>query len=83
MIRRSDNAAATAVLGRVGTGRLSALARRAGMRRFRPVAGIWGNSRIDAEDQARFFYRIDKQTIEIVRVIHGARNYETILFRAD
>jgi plasmid stabilization system protein ParE len=29
------------------------------------------------------FYRIDKQTIEIVRVIHGARNYETILFRAD
>jgi beta-lactamase class A len=60
MIRRSDNAAATAVLGRVGTGRLSALARRAGMRRFTPVAGIWGNSQIDAEDQARYFFQIDR-----------------------
>jgi PKD repeat protein len=60
MIRRSDNAAATAVLRRVGTGRLRLLARRAGMRRFTPVAGIWGNSQIDAEDQARYFYEIDR-----------------------
>jgi beta-lactamase class A len=59
MIRQSDNAAATAVLGRVGTGRLRSLARRAGMRRFTPVSGIWGNSRIDAEDQARYFFEID------------------------
>jgi hypothetical protein len=59
MIRRSDNAAATAVLGRVGTGRLRGLARRAGMRHFVPVAGIWGNSQIDAEDQARYFFEID------------------------
>ncbi|MEA2412399.1 MAG: hypothetical protein QOC77_2960 [Thermoleophilaceae bacterium] len=60
MIRRSDNAAASAVLGRVGTGRLRALARRARMHRFTPVTPIWGNSRIDAADQARFFYRIDR-----------------------
>jgi hypothetical protein len=59
MIRRSDNAAATAVLRRVGPGRLRALARRAGMRHFTPVSGVWGNSRIDAEDQARYFYEID------------------------
>ena len=60
MIRQSDNAAATAVLGRVGTGRLRALAQRAGMRHFTPVSGVWGNSQIDAEDQARYFYEIDR-----------------------
>jgi hypothetical protein len=59
MIRRSDNAAASAILGRVGTGRLRRLARRAHMHRFRPVVPVWGLSRIDAGDQARFFYRID------------------------
>ena len=32
------------------------------MRRFTPVTGIWGLSRIDAEDQARFFLRIDALT---------------------
>jgi beta-lactamase class A len=60
MIRRSDNSAASAVFVQVGTRRLRALARRAGMRRFAPAAPIWGNSRIDAVDQARFLYRIDK-----------------------
>jgi hypothetical protein len=59
MIRRSDNAAAGRVLGLVGPGRLRALARRAGMRRFTPVTGIWGLSRIDAADQARFLLHID------------------------
>lgn len=59
MITHSDNAAATAILGRVGAGRLRGLARRAGMQRFTPVTGIWGNSQIDAEDQARFFFEID------------------------
>jgi hypothetical protein len=58
MIRRSDNAAAGRVLGIVGPGRLHALAHRAGMRRFTPVSGIWGLSRIDAADQARYFLRI-------------------------
>ena len=59
MIRRSDNAAASAIFVTVGPRRLSALARRAHMRRFRPVAPVWGLSRIDAEDQARFFLNID------------------------
>jgi hypothetical protein len=30
------------------------------MRDFTPVTGIWGHSRITAEDQARFFLRIDR-----------------------
>jgi hypothetical protein len=59
MIRRSDNAAAGRVLGLVGPSRLRALAHRAGMQRFTPVTGIWGLSRIDAADQARYFLRID------------------------
>jgi hypothetical protein len=59
MIRRSDNAAAGTVLGAVGPSRLRGLAHRAGMRRFTPVTEIWGLSRIDAADQARYFFRID------------------------
>ena len=62
MIRRSDNAAAGRVLGIVGPGGLRALARRARMRRFTPVTGIWGLSRIDAADQARYLLRIDTLT---------------------
>lgn len=60
MIRRSDNDAANAIVRRVGAGGLRALARRAHMRRFTPVLGVWGLSEIDAEDQARFFLRIDR-----------------------
>jgi hypothetical protein len=59
MIRRSDNVAATRVRAIVGNGGLRGLAVRAGMRRFTPVAGIWGQSRIDAADQARYMLRID------------------------
>ena len=59
MIRRSDNAAAGRVLAIVGATRLRGLAQRAGMRRFTPATGIWGLSRIDAADQARYFMRID------------------------
>ena len=59
MIRRSDNAAAGHVLGLVGGSRLLAPAHRAGMRRFTPVTGIWGLSRIDAADQARYILHID------------------------
>jgi hypothetical protein len=62
MIRRSDDSAASAIFSQVGSGRLRALARRAHMHRFAPAAPIWGNSRIDAVDQARFFLRIDRLT---------------------
>jgi hypothetical protein len=64
MIRRSDNAAASTILVRVGPGRLRSLARRAGMRRFRPVTPVWGLSRVNAEDQARFFLHIDSLLAE-------------------
>jgi len=60
MITHSDNAAATTVLGIVGVGGLRDVARRARMQRFTPVLGIWGNSIIDADDQARFFRYIDR-----------------------
>jgi hypothetical protein len=60
MIRRSDNAAASRVDSIVGNGGLRALARRVGMHRFSPAAPVWGNSRIDAADQTRFFLHIDR-----------------------
>jgi beta-lactamase class A len=60
MIRRSDNRAADAVMRRVGTGRLAALGRRAGMRHFAPYPVYWGGSTITAADQARLFLRIDR-----------------------
>jgi Beta-lactamase enzyme family len=60
MIRRSDNDAASRVLAIVGPPAVYAVARRAGMRRFRLVNGYWGFSRVDAADQSRFFLRIDR-----------------------
>jgi hypothetical protein len=63
MIRRSDNAAATRVLGLVGPAGVYAVARHAHMRRFSLVTGIWGQSRIDAVDQARFFLHIDGRVV--------------------
>ena len=59
MIQRSDNTAATDVLAFVGSRGVYAVARRAGMRRFTLDPLIWGLSRIDAADQARFFLHID------------------------
>ena len=57
MIRRSDNSAADAIHGNVGSRGLRRLARRAGMKRFIP-SWSWGGSQITARDQARFFFRI-------------------------
>jgi hypothetical protein len=58
MIRRSDNDAAGVILGRVGAGRLYALARRAQMGHFR-LRSPWGLSEVTAAGQAWFFHRID------------------------
>ena len=63
MIRYSDNDAASRVDTIVGSDRLRALARRAGMRRFTPADGWWGLSEIDAADQSRYFFRIDSLTV--------------------
>jgi hypothetical protein len=60
MIRRSDNDAASDVLAIDGPRAVYAVARRAGMRRFRLVTGTWGLSRVDAADQSRFFLHIDR-----------------------
>jgi hypothetical protein len=43
----------------VGNSALMHLARRAGMRRFRPAVS-WGSSTIDASDQTKLFLRIDR-----------------------
>jgi hypothetical protein len=63
MIRRSDNAAATRVLGIVGPAAVYAVAHRAHMHRFALVTGIWGRSQIDAYDQSRFFLHIDRRVV--------------------
>jgi beta-lactamase family protein len=60
MIRRSDNAAASRVLGLVGARAIERLARRAGMRGFRLVWDPWGLTQTTARDQARFFYRFER-----------------------
>jgi len=59
MIRRSDNAAASRVLGLVGVAGVYRVASRAGMEHFVLRLPIWGHSEITARDQARFFRRID------------------------
>jgi hypothetical protein len=58
MIRRSDNDAASTIFTRVGVRRLQRLASAAGMSRFKAAGPIWGNSRITARDQTRFFLHI-------------------------
>ncbi len=59
MITRSDNDTASAIYGQIGDRGLNAVARVAGMRKFRP-SSVWGNSQITAADQVRFFIQIDK-----------------------
>jgi D-alanyl-D-alanine dipeptidase len=59
MITVSSNTAANAIYHRVGDAALYRVAGLAGMRSF-TVAGYWANARFSAEDQARFFYRIDR-----------------------
>jgi beta-lactamase family protein len=59
MIRASDSVAATTVRDIVGVAAIERLAHDARMRRFR-YNPIWGLSRIDAVDQARFMYRLKR-----------------------
>jgi hypothetical protein len=63
MIQHSDNEAATQVLGFVGPSGVYGVAQRAGMREFSLDPVIWGLSRIDAADQARFFLHIDAHVV--------------------
>jgi zinc D-Ala-D-Ala dipeptidase len=59
MITVSSNDAADDVYYRVGDAALYRLARRAHMRSF-SIAGYWANAHFSADDQARFFNRIDR-----------------------
>jgi Beta-lactamase enzyme family len=59
MITVSDNAAATTVYARVGSGALYRIARAAGMMRF-DIGGNWADALLTAHDQARLFLRIDR-----------------------
>jgi hypothetical protein len=59
MIRRSDNVAATRMVGLVGERRLNRLAALAGMEHFRLHRPIWGASEITPRGQALYFDRID------------------------
>lgn len=69
MIQRSDNDAATSVLGFVGSAGVYGVARRAAMREFTLDPDIWGLSRIDAADQARFFLHIDRDVVPRHRAV--------------
>ena len=60
MVRWSDNVTATSVRNIVGDAGLVRLARRAGMRRFRPASPVWGLSSVDAADQSRYLLHIDR-----------------------
>jgi D-alanyl-D-alanine dipeptidase len=59
MITVSSNDAADTIYYRVGDAALYRLAKLVGMRHF-SVAGYWANAHFGAEDQARFFNRIDR-----------------------
>lgn len=59
MIRRSDNAAASAVLRLAGSDGVYRLAHVAEMASFRLHLPSWGQSEITARDQAHFFRRLD------------------------
>ncbi|HET6509739.1 MAG TPA: serine hydrolase [Baekduia sp.] len=61
MIRRSDDLAASRVFRVVGAGRLQRDARGWGMRAFRVRVDPWGDSRVTARDQARFWLHLDRR----------------------
>jgi beta-lactamase class A len=62
MITVSDNDAADSVYYRVGDEGLNQVARLAGMKSF-AVSGYWGNAETTAADQARFFYRLERNLV--------------------
>ncbi len=59
MIRRSDNDTATQIANLLGPQPIERLAKDAGMRHF-SYTRPWGLSRINARDQARFMFRLER-----------------------
>jgi hypothetical protein len=60
MIRVSDNEAAAAVYGLLGSARVERVARAARMRFFQGIPAHWASGEIAALDQARFFARLER-----------------------
>lgn len=60
MIRRSDDASANAIAGRLSPADLYSLGRAAQMKRFRYDPVIWGDTRTSAADQMRLMHRLDR-----------------------
>jgi Beta-lactamase enzyme family len=60
MIRISDNDAAAAVYGLLGSGRVERVARAAGMHVFAGIPEHWASGEVAALDQARFFAELDE-----------------------
>jgi hypothetical protein len=60
MIHESNNEAASAVFGIVGSGAVSRVAREAGMSDYAPGVGWWAYTQTSAADQARFFFALDR-----------------------
>jgi len=60
MIRVSDNEAAAAVYGLLGSARVERAARAARMRFFEGIPAHWASGEIAALDQARFFARLER-----------------------
>jgi hypothetical protein len=60
MIHESNNEAASAVFGIVGSGAVSRVAREAGMGDYAPGVGWWAYTQTSAADQARFFFALDR-----------------------
>jgi len=60
MIRWSNNAAASAIVVRLGPARIERIARRSGMPSFH-LASPWGHSPITAREQTRFMLHLEQQ----------------------
>jgi beta-lactamase class A len=77
MVRKSDNAATSVLVTRLGRDRIERTARQVGMTRFR-LRSPWGLSEITAREQTRFFLRIDA-TMPPRHRAYGMRLLRTIV----
>jgi beta-lactamase class A len=77
MVRKSDNAATSVLVTRLGRERIERTARQVGMPRFR-LRSPWGLSEITAREQTRFFLRIDA-TMPARHRAYGMRLLRTIV----
>ena len=77
MVRKSDNAATSTLVERLGAERIQRTARQVGMPRFR-LGSSWGGSDITAREQTSFFLHIDA-TMPARHRAYGMRLLRTIV----